>query len=103
MDITRVVSNRDGSWEPGLAKNELTDEHLLGTLSGIRNSRTIYRLPKIHCYSKDGLDRIVGTPANPKPEGAAKDPQIRRQYITQRWVDEHGLLQVALAVKDVVR
>ena len=77
-------------WELGawVGKTELTDEHLLGTLSGIRNSRTIYRLPKSHCYSKDALDRIVGTPANPKPEGAAKDPQIRRQYITQRWVDE---------------
>ena len=80
-------------WELGawVGKTELTDEHLLGTLSGIRNSRTIYRLPKSHCYSKDALDCIVGTPANPKPEGAAKDPQIRRQYITQRWVDEHGV------------
>ena len=80
-------------WELGawVGKTGLTDEHLLGTLSGIRNSRTIYRLPKSHCYSKDALDRIVGTPANPKPDGAAKDPQIRRQYITQRWVDEHGV------------
>ena len=80
-------------WELGawVGKTELTDEHLLGTLSGIRNSRTIYRLPKSHCYNKDALDRIVGTPANPKPEGAAKDPQIRRPYITQRWVDEHGV------------
>ena len=92
-------------WELGawVGKTELTDEHLLGTLSGIRNSRTIYRLPKSHCYSKDALDRIVGTPVNPKPEGAAKDPQIRRQYITQRWVDEHGSLLVALAVKVGVR
>ena len=70
----------------------LTDEHLLGTLSGIRNSRTIYRLPKSHCYSKDALDRIVGTPTNPKPDGtAARDPVMRRQYIIQRWVDEHGV------------
>ena len=68
-----------------------SDENLFGTLSGIRNSRTIYRLPKSHCNNKDALDRIVGTPANPKPEGAAKDPQIRRPYITQRWVDEHGV------------
>ena len=30
-------------------------------------------------------------PTNPRPDGAAKDPQIRRQYITQRWVDEHGV------------
>ena len=45
-------------WELGawVGKTELTDEHLLGTLSGIRNSRTIYRLPKSHCYSKDALD-----------------------------------------------
>ena len=80
-------------WELGawVGKTELTDEHLLGTLSGIRNNRTIYRLPKSQCYSKDALDRIVGTPTNPKPDGAAKDPQIRRQYITQRWVDEHGV------------
>ena len=74
-----------------MGKTELTDEHLLGSLSGIRNSRTIYRLPKSHCYNKDILDRIVGTPANSKQEGAAKDPQIRIQYISQRWVDEHGV------------
>ena len=44
-------------WELGawVGKTELTDEHLLGTLSGIRNSRTIYRLPKSHCYSKDAF------------------------------------------------
>ena len=80
-------------WELGawVGKTELTDEHLLGTLSGIRNSRTIYRLPKSHCYSKDALDRIVGTPANPKPHGTVRDPVVRRQYITQRWVDEHGV------------
>ena len=80
-------------WELGawVGKTELTDEHLLGTLSGIRNSRTIYRLPKSHCYSKDALDRIVGTPTNPKPDGTVRDPVVRRQYITQRWVDEHGV------------
>ena len=80
-------------WELGawVGKTELTDEHLLGTLSGIRNSRTIYRLPKSHCYSKDALDRTVGTPMNPKPDGAVRDPLVRRQYITQRWVDEHGV------------
>ena len=60
-------------------------------LSGIRNNKTIYQLPKYHCYNKDALDRIVGTLANPKPEGAAKDPQIRRPYVTKRWVDEHGV------------
>ena len=70
---------------------ELTDEHLLGTLAGIRSSRTIYRLPKSQCYNKDALDRIVGTPTNPRPNSAARDPQVRRQYITQRWVDEHGV------------
>ena len=70
---------------------ELTDEHLLGTLAGIRSSRTIYRLTKSHCYNKDALDRIVVTPTNPRPDDAARDPQVRRQYITQRWVDEHGV------------
>ena len=70
---------------------ELTDEHLLGTLAGIRSSRTICRCPKSHCFNKDALDRIVGTPTNPKPDGAARDPQVRRQYITQRWVDENGV------------
>ena len=34
---------------------------------------------------------IVGTPTNPKPYGAARDPHVRRQYITQRWVDENGV------------
>ena len=65
---------------------ELTDEHLLGTLAGIQN-----RLPKSHCFTKDALDRIVGTPTNPKPDGAARDPQVRRQYITQGWLDENGV------------
>ena len=80
-------------WELGacVGKTGLTDEHLLGTLSEIRNSITIYRLPKSHCYSKDALDRIVGTPTNPKPDGTVRDPVVRRQYITQRWVDEHGV------------
>ena len=70
---------------------ELTDEHLLETLAGIRSSRTIYLLPRSHCFSKDVLDRIVGTPTNSKPDGAARDRQVRRQYITQRWVDEKGV------------
>ena len=55
---------RHVAWLITSGKTELTDEHLLGT---------------------------VGTPTNLKPDGAAKDPQIRRQYITQRWVDEHGV------------
>ena len=33
----------------------------------------------------------MGTPTNPKPDGLARDPQVKRQYITQRWVDEHGV------------
>ena len=48
-------------------------------------------MPKSHCYNKDALDRIVGTPTNPKPDGTVRDPVMRRQYITQRWVDEHGV------------
>ena len=60
-----------GAW---VGKMELTDEHLLGTLACIRSSRTIYRLRKSHCYNKDALDRIVGTPTNPRPDGAARDP-----------------------------
>ena len=74
-----------------IGKHKLTHEHLLGTLAGIRGSRTIYRLPKIQCCSKDALDRIVRTQTNPKPHGAARDPVVRRQYITQRWVEEHGV------------
>ena len=54
-------------------------------------SRTICRLAKSHCFNKDALDRIVGTPTNPKPDGAARDPQVRRQHITQRWVDKNGV------------
>ena len=80
-------------WELGawVGKMDLTDEHLLGTIAGIRSSRTIYRLTKSHCFNNDALDRIAGTPTNSKPDGAATDPQVRRQYITQRWVDEHGV------------
>ena len=61
-------------WELGawVGKTELTDEHLLGTLSGIRNSRTIYRLPKSHCYNKDALDRIVGTPSESQTRRSSK-------------------------------
>ena len=53
----------------------------------------------IDCYSKDALDRIVGTPTNPKPDGTARDPVIRRQYIIQRWVDEHGVTPGLKAVE----
>ena len=70
---------------------EPTDERLLGNLASIRSSRTIYRLPKSHYFSKVALDRIVGNPTNPTPDGAATNPQVRRQYITQRWVDENGV------------
>ena len=89
-------------WELGawVGKTELTDEHLLGTLSGIRNNRTIYRLPKSHCYSKDALDRIVGTPANPKPDGAARSGDSTS--LNDGWMNT-VLFQVALAVKVVVR
>ena len=53
-------------WELGawIGKMELTDGHLLGTLAGIRSSRTIYRLPKSHCFNQDAFDRIVGTPTS---------------------------------------
>ena len=85
----RPSSRVEPRWELGawVGKMELTEEHLLATLAGI----TIYRLSKSHCCNKDALDRIVETPANPRPDGAARDPQVRRQYVTQRWVDEHGV------------
>ena len=72
----RPSSRVEPRWELGawVGKMELTDEHLLGTLAGIRSSGTIYRLTKSHCYNKDALDRIVGTPTNPRPDGAARDP-----------------------------
>ena len=89
----RPSSRVEPRWELGawVGKMELTDEHLLGTFAGIRSSRTIYRLPEVHCFNKDALDRIVGTPTNPKPDGAARDPQVRRHFVTQRWVDEHAV------------
>ena len=81
----RPSSRIESRWELGCwgGKMELTDEHLLGTLAGIRSNRTIYRLPKSHCFNKDAQ--------TPKPDGAARDPIVRRQYITQRWVDENGV------------
>ena len=57
---SRVESRRELS--ASIGKQDLTDEHLLETLVGVRSSRTIYQLPKSHCCSKDALDRIVGTP-----------------------------------------
>ena len=82
----RPSSRVEPRWELGawFGKMELTDEHLLG-------SRTVHWLTKSHCYNKDALDRIVRTPTNPKPDGAVRDPEVRRQYITQRWVDDHGV------------
>ena len=77
-----VPSSRvEPRWELGacVGKMELTDEHLHGTLSGIPSSRTIHRLPKSHCFNKDAMNRIVGTPTNSEPDGAARDPQVRRQ------------------------
>ena len=46
-----------------------------------------YRLPKSDCFNKDALDRIVGTPTC--PSHTVRDPQGRRQCITQKWVDEN--------------
>ena len=37
------------------------------------------------------LGSHCGTPTNPKPDGAARDPVVRRQYITQKMVDKHGV------------
>ena len=37
------------------------------------------------------LGSHCGDPTNTEPDGAARDPVIRRQYITQRWVVEHGV------------
>ena len=57
-----VFSSRvEPRWELGawVGKMELTNERQLGTLAGIRSSRTIYRLTKSHCHSKDALDRIA--------------------------------------------
>ena len=89
----RPSSRVEPRWELGdwVGKMYLTDEQPLGTLAGLWSSRTIYRLTKSHCYNKDALDRIVETPTNPRPHGAARDPQVRRQCITQRWVDVHGV------------
>ena len=57
----RPASRVEPRWELGacVVKMELTDERLLGTLTGISGSRTIYRLTKSHCYNKDTLGRIV--------------------------------------------
>ena len=30
------------------------------------------RLTKCHCYNKVALDRIVGTPTNPRPDGCGQ-------------------------------
>ena len=80
---------------------ELTDEHLLGTIAGIQSSRTIYRLPKSHGFNKHALDRLVGTPTNPKPDCAAKDPVVStsRRDRSTRTVS----LLVVIAVKVEVR
>ena len=75
MVVFRAESNSVGS-ELGawVDKMELTDELLLATFAGIR-SRTIYRLSKSHCFNKNVLDRIVGTPTDPKQDGAARDQE----------------------------
>ena len=96
-------SRVDPRWELGawVGKIELI-EHLFGTFSGIRNSRTIYRLLKSHCHSKDTY-HIVGTPVNPKPEVW---PRIHRSgdstSLNDGWMNT-VLLLAALTVKVGVR
>ena len=82
----RPSSRVEPRWELGawVGKMKFAGEHSLGTLAGIRSSRTVYRLPESHCYSKDSLDRTVGTATKPKRDGP----------VTQRWVDEHGVTPV---------
>ena len=82
---------------------EQTDEHLLGTLSGIRSSRTIYRLPKSHCSAKTpwiALWELLQTPCQTVWPGIHRsgDSTSRRDGLT-RTVS----LLVFLAVKHARR
>ena len=93
-------------WELGawVGKTELTDEHLLGTLSGIRNSRTIYRLPKRVTASAKmlwiaswALQRIPNQKELTKNHKSEDSTSLNDGWMNM------VLLQVALAVKVVVR
>ena len=71
---------------------ELTDEHFLGTFGhrGQQNDLSVAK-ESLTVTARMPWIALWGIPTNSKPDGAARDPVVRRQYITQRWVDEHGV------------
>ena len=57
-----------GVW---LGKSNTSDEHLVGTPQGIRRCRSCYRRPEGKRWDKTVLDRMRGTPWQPKGEPTA--------------------------------
>ena len=63
-----------GVW---LGKSNTSDEHLVGTPQGIRRCRSCYRRPEGKRWDKTVLDRMRGTPWQPKVEPTANTRYAR--------------------------
>jgi hypothetical protein len=82
-------------WELGVwsGKELISDESIVAGPYGATNVRTVLRLPEGRQLDRTLLDRIVGSPQNPKPLDTARDPVIRRKYITDAHFAAKGATQ----------
>ena len=81
-----------GVW---LGKSLVSDEHIIGTPSGIRKCRSCYRRPEKQRWEKSILDSFKGVPWQPKGDGVEmrKEPTEggkRGVYITVDRQVRHG-------------
>ena len=67
-----------GIW---LGKTLRNDEHLVGTATGVRPCRPIWRRPEGKRFERQVLERMVGSPWEPVPP-SAREQKPRAVYIT---------------------
>ena len=81
----------DDRWFIGvwLGKSLASDEHLVGTASGVHRCRSIWRRPGRNRWVKKVLEEFQGTPWDPTPRKQA-EPVPRGVYITLDRQIEHG-------------
>ena len=93
----------EGNWPEGLwvGKTTLDDSHIVLTEDGVKTARSIARMSPDKRWDKAFLERVRGTPWNPRATearetldaGAAalhRPASRRRLYITQEIVRRHG-------------
>ncbi len=80
----------DSRWTLGvwLGKSLASDEHFVGTDSGVHRCRSIWRQPEKQRWDVKVLERMVGEPWNPKPVVEARGP--RGVYISLNRQIKHG-------------